>query len=212
MASPLLDGFCDVLEDVVTEVTRRPVPPDYALFGHSFGGILAFELAHELVASGRPAPRHIFISASCAPVRVGELEISLAEDDRELLGSLAYLGGTPAEILADDEAVELFAPILRADLRALFDYRCAAKNRLASDMSILLGSTDTVATTVDADLWAQLIDGDASAQVIEGGHFAAFERPEWVASHINLTLRGVSASTPSWAGQTPGAAVVHSDA
>src|SRR5207253_6477710 len=125
----------EVLEDVTTEVMRTPVPADYALFGHSFGGIIAFELAHELAARGHRAPRHLFISASCAPDRVGEIEIALAEGDRDQLTSLAHLGGTPAEILADEEAVELFAPILRADLRALFDYRYVPRGSPACDIS-----------------------------------------------------------------------------
>ena len=192
VAAPLSNSFRDVLDDVVTEVTRTPVPAEYALFGHSFGAILAFELAHELVARGQSAPRHIFISASCAPARVGELEIPLPEGDRALLTSLVYLGGTPHEILADDEAVELFAPILRADLHALFDYRYVPRATLDSDISILLGSTDTVATEVDAELWSQLASGSARAHVIEGGHFAAFEHPGLVAAHVNATARSLS--------------------
>jgi medium-chain acyl-[acyl-carrier-protein] hydrolase len=190
MASPLRDTFHEVLEDVVTEATRTPIPADYAILGHSFGALLAFELAHRLIACGHRAPRHLFISASCAPERVGEIEIVLSDENRELLKSLAYLGGTPVEILADDEAVELFAPILRADLRALFDYRYVAKGRLTSDISILLGSSDTVASEADADLWAKQTSGRASFRVLEGGHFAAFEHPELVASHVNATLLG----------------------
>ena len=197
VAAPLSNSFRDVLDDVVTEVTRTPVPAEYALFGHSFGAILAFELAHELVARGQSAPRHIFISASCAPARVGELEIPLPEGDRALLTSLVYLGGTPHEILADDEAVELFAPILRADLHALFDYRHVPRATLDSDISILLGSTDTVATDVDAELWSQLTSGSAGTHVIEGGHFAAFEHPGLVAAHVNATARSLSTTRVS---------------
>jgi medium-chain acyl-[acyl-carrier-protein] hydrolase len=193
MTSPLRDSFREVLEDVVSEVTRTRVPADYALFGHSFGALLAFELAHELVAGGHGAPRHLFISASCAPERVGEIEIPVAAGNRELLTSLAYLGGTPDEILADEEAVALFAPILRADLRALFDYRYVPGDRLASDISVILGSSDTVATDDDADLWAQLAAGNARAHVMEGGHFAAFERPDLVAAYVNATLQPLSA-------------------
>ena len=193
VVAPLHSSFREVLDDVVAEVTRSPVPTDYALFGHSFGAIIAFELAHELVARGHSAPRHIFISASCAPARVGELQIPLPKGNRELLTSLVYLGGTPHEILADDEAVELFAPILRADLHALFDYRFVPKAALNCDISILLGSTDTVANHVDAELWSQLTSGGAGTHVIEGGHFAAFEQPGLVAAHVNATVASRSA-------------------
>ncbi len=176
ISAPLHVSFRDVLDDVAAQVTKTPVPADYALLGHSFGAILAFELAHELAAAGA-APRHLFVSASCAPARVGELAIPLADGNRELLTSLAHLGGTHEELLADDEAVELFAPILRADLQALFDYRATRSDRLACDISIVLASNDTVATELDARLWAELTTGDAAIRVIEGGHFAALEHP-----------------------------------
>jgi surfactin synthase thioesterase subunit len=189
IAAPLHPSFRAVLDDVTAQVTATPVPDDYALLGHSFGAILAFELAHELTAAGTP-PRHLFVSASCAPERVGELVIPLADGDRELLTSLAHLGGTHEELLADDEAVELFAPILRADLHALFDYRLTRSNRLACDISIVLASSDTVATEADARLWAKSTTGEAAIRVIEGGHFAALEHPAQIAPFVSATLLG----------------------
>ncbi len=188
--APLHVRFRDTLADVRAQVVRDGVPADYALLGHSFGAILAFELAHELVEAGFHAPRHVFVSASCAPSRVGEIAIPLAHGNRELLTSLAHLGGTPHEILADEEAVELFAPILRADLEALFDYRPLRAARLACDLSVILAESDSVATAVDADLWAGLTTGSTSTHVIEGGHFAALEHPGRVAPYVaDLLLR-----------------------
>jgi surfactin synthase thioesterase subunit len=192
--SPLLESFDRVLEDVLSEVTRTPAPASYALFGHSFGGLLAFELAHELMARGRDAPRHLFVSATSPPQRAQERILSLVDerrlraDDRELLGSLAHLGGVPSEILDDDEAVQLFAPILRADLRALFGYRHVSQAKLRCDISILLGSNDTMATETDAQLWSALTTGSVATRLFEGGHFAALERPADVVWLVNETL------------------------
>ena len=189
ITAPLFDRFGDVLTDVVEQVTQAPVPDDYAILGHSFGAILAFELAHELTDRGHPPPHRLFISASCAPSRVGEIAIPIADGNRELLSSLAHLGGTPHEILADSEAVELFAPILRADLHALFDYRESRSAKLTCDMSIVLAADDSVADQTDAGLWAELTAGEAETYVIDGGHFAALERPAAVAVHVNEVLQ-----------------------
>ena len=187
IAAPLLHRFADVLDDAVTEVTRDGLPRDYALFGHSFGAIVAYELGHVLAGRGSP-PAHLFVSASCAPERVGELQIPLADDDRALLTQLAYLGGTPEEILLDDEAVELFAPILRADLHALFDYRHARTGTLPCPVSVLLGSSDVVASDDDAERWGVLVEGGATTHVVEGGHFAPLEAPADVAAFVNDAL------------------------
>lgn len=40
---------------------------DYALFGHSMGALLAYEVACELRARGHETPRHLFVSGSAAP-------------------------------------------------------------------------------------------------------------------------------------------------
>ncbi len=198
IASSLHDGFGEALEDAAHEIAASGPEDGYALFGHSFGGLLAFETAHLLVARGHPAPRHLFISASCAPERVKDLDIVLTDRNRDLLKSLAHLGGTPSEILADAEAVDLFAPILRADLRALLDYRYVPKDRLPCDISILLGADDTVASAVDAALWAKLAAGTAVTRILRGGHFATFEAVEAVSSHLNETLVwGVGAPLPA---------------
>ena len=173
--------FREVLDDVIAQLTRDPIPTEYSILGHSFGAILAYEAVHELAARGQAPPG---TSSSPPPVRLAGSERSrclCAEDNRALLASLAHLGGTPHEILADSEAVEFFAPILRADLKALFDYRHTRTNRLACDLSVILASTDTVATPHDANLWAETTDGSTSTHIIEGGHFAALENPATVA-------------------------------
>lgn len=194
MSAPLHKRFGEVMEDLTSEITRTRIPADYALLGHSFGGLLAFELSHALLARGYRPPLHLFVSASCAPQRVGEMATSLAKTisraggNRGLLSALAYLGGTPLEILADDEAVDLFAPILRADLQALIDYRYTSRPALTCDVSVVLGSNDTVATAQDATLWHTLTAGRASTHVINGDHFAAFEHPGQVASLISASL------------------------
>jgi surfactin synthase thioesterase subunit len=188
ISEPLRHRFADVLDDAAAEMARAGVPADYALFGHSFGAVLAFELVHRLVGRGGPAPRRLFLSGSSSPDRVGELDFDLGEDDRTLLRSLAYLGGTPEEIWLDDEAVALFAPILRADLRALYDYRYAPRGTLPCDVSILLATDDELATTEDAARWSALFDGRASTRVLAGGHFTALENARDVASWISASL------------------------
>ncbi|MFS2126939.1 thioesterase II family protein, partial [Pseudomonas sp. Pseusp97] len=48
------------------EIAARLDQP-YALFGHSLGGLLAFELAHALRDRGLPMPQALFASAAPAP-------------------------------------------------------------------------------------------------------------------------------------------------
>src|SRR5437870_4644362 len=58
IAEPLRERVAALVDDL-----RDTLPTDrpYALFGHSMGGLIAFELARALVAP-RPAPAHLFVS------------------------------------------------------------------------------------------------------------------------------------------------------
>lgn len=176
IAAPLAHTFPEVLEDALAETTRLGVPEAYALAGHSFGALVAYELASTLTSRGRP-PRGLLVSGCCAPTAVGKLVVPLPGDDRALLTSFAYLGGTPEEILADEEAVALFAPVLRADLQALFDYRHRPRPPLPCDLALLLATADAIASPEDEAEWAVLVSGEVSTEVLPGGHFAPFDSP-----------------------------------
>ena len=51
---------------VVDDLTGRSEVP-YALFGHSLGALIAFEVAREVRRRGLPPPVHLFASARIAP-------------------------------------------------------------------------------------------------------------------------------------------------
>src|SRR5690348_12875642 len=56
---PLVRALAQVLQSA----TDRP----YALFGHSMGALLAYEVALALRADGRPPPRRLIVSGHRAP-------------------------------------------------------------------------------------------------------------------------------------------------
>ena len=60
------------LADKVCQMLKPPESPDekVAFFGHSMGGLLAFEVARRFEAAGSPIAA-LFVSAAAAPGRVG---------------------------------------------------------------------------------------------------------------------------------------------
>jgi len=87
----------------------------FFFFGHSLGGRLAFELARSLRRQGKPLPQRLFVSASPAP------HLPRTRPPIHTLPKAAFLeemrrrGGTPDEVLAHPDLVELLLPALRAD-------------------------------------------------------------------------------------------------
>jgi medium-chain acyl-[acyl-carrier-protein] hydrolase len=86
----------------------------FALFGHSMGALIGFELAHHLIREYSAQPIHLFVSGRCSPQsRNDPLDPKLF--DSALPGMLRCYNGTPEEALENPELMELVLPVLRAD-------------------------------------------------------------------------------------------------
>ncbi|MFD0635608.1 thioesterase II family protein [Catenulispora yoronensis] len=103
----------DALADAMAPHLDRP----FALLGHSFGGLLAFELARRLEADGA-RPLHLFISgAAPAPSRSADPPVRTLTDPA-FLTHVRRLGGLDPDVLAHPDLVDLVTPALRADYEA----------------------------------------------------------------------------------------------
>ena len=89
-------------------------PVSFGLFGHSAGAIAAAAIAVEMGRRDLPL-RHLFVSAAIPPgTATANMWHRLDHDD--LIAALASLGGTPDGVMSHPELMELFLPVVRADL------------------------------------------------------------------------------------------------
>lgn len=65
-AEPLLPSL-DAIVAALAAILEPYLATPYALFGHSMGGAIAFELARALRRAGKPAPGMLFVSSVSAP-------------------------------------------------------------------------------------------------------------------------------------------------
>src|SRR5688500_1281485 len=66
MVEPLATNPRALASQLAVELGAQLDAP-YALFGHSLGALMAFELAHSLIDRGAPAPAILFASGAEAP-------------------------------------------------------------------------------------------------------------------------------------------------
>jgi surfactin synthase thioesterase subunit len=168
---PALDDINAVVADLWNAVKCETDWP-FALFGHSFGGLLAFELAHEIRRRTGREPVRLFVSASAAP-QARQVHAALCDrPDAEFIAAIAArYGGMPTAILQDAEYLAMVLPALRADFRMLERYRNSTKDPLACPISVFAGTDDRIVPAASLAGWADHTNGDFSRDAIDGDHF-----------------------------------------
>ncbi|WP_433462457.1 thioesterase II family protein [Spirillospora sp. CA-128828] len=157
-----------------------------ALFGHSMGAVLAYEVARLLQERGS-APVHVFASGARPPHDRGEDRVS-GKDDDGVVAEMIKLGGTDAEALRDPELRELVLPYVRNDFALIEDYAHRAGTRLAVPVTAIVGDDDPHVTEDQARGWGQVTDGRFALKVLPGGHFYLTEQQPAVIAEILRTL------------------------
>lgn len=166
---PLQSGL-DALAGQLADELRPATGGRYALFGHSLGALLAFEVAHRLAAGPGGAPLGLFVSGTHAPSRRDAARYAGLRTDRELIAELRRLNGTPPEVLDNPDLLALALPVLRADFALCADYRYRSRPPLDCALHVFGGTEDeTTPDTLGA--WREETRSDFSLDILEGGHF-----------------------------------------
>jgi len=142
-----------------------------ALFGHSLGALLAFEVAHAL-RERRGEPLALCVSGAPAPSQRSERARRFAEPktDAELMAELRDLGGTSEAVLAHRELMALTLPILRADFLLAGRYQSPPRASLRCPLHVLSGRGDEM-TAEQLLAWYGESEGAFSLDMFEGDHF-----------------------------------------
>ncbi|MFJ3463658.1 thioesterase II family protein [Achromobacter spanius] len=142
----------------------------YALFGHSLGALLAYELAHALRDAQAPAPLALFAGGSRAPglrATAGDVQ-SLT--DAELIERLRALNGTPQAALESAEIMQCFLPVVRADFQMCDGYAPVTRDVLDFPLHVLGGSRDDIGQD-ELLAWHAETRCPSSLAMFEGDHF-----------------------------------------
>ncbi|MER5950461.1 alpha/beta fold hydrolase [Streptomyces sp. NPDC001904] len=186
-SEPALDQMPRLLEDLADAMGEARHTP-YALFGHSFGGVLAFELARHLAERGFPAPQRLIVSACPAPHEATPLETTHDLSDEEFTDRLRKLRGTPEELLENQELMELYLPTLRADYMILDHYQAPGFALLKCPISVFYGADDHDVPRAAAGEWASYSNGTFAAEEIAGDHFFLRDSEEELLTKLALLL------------------------
>jgi len=144
----------------------------YALFGFSYGAVIAFELCRELRRRGVLGPEHLFVAARGAPHKIGKGTVIHRLSDAQFMREVGLrYGMLPKVILDDPEMTAIVLPILRADFTAVETYEYREEAPLSCAVSAYGGQGDLAVEHDALRDWARHTQGQFSKHLFPGDHF-----------------------------------------
>ncbi|MBU3109711.1 thioesterase II family protein [Clostridium gasigenes] len=182
------ESLNEAIDDIFNNIKNELHEDDYAIYGHSMGSLLAYELYYKIKENGLKEPKHIFFSGYASPNIIKEQDNIYTLPDNEFIDNVIELGGTTKEIAENNELLELFIPILRSDFKLLETYIYTHRNdKIGCNVSILNGKDDDI-TKNEILGWKDLSDGGLNIYNFDGDHFFINDNIEKIVRIINNTL------------------------
>jgi medium-chain acyl-[acyl-carrier-protein] hydrolase len=168
-AEPALDSVQDIA-DLLAPALAPHLEPPFAVFGHSMGAMVGYELVRRLSASDQPAACFL-ASGVRAPHVPDRGPVYHRLPDAGFIDAVRGLGGTPRELLEHEEILELMLPTLRADFRAAETYIRRPAPPLSCPITAFGGAEDHLVAREDLAAWSAHTSERFQLHLLPGDHF-----------------------------------------
>jgi medium-chain acyl-[acyl-carrier-protein] hydrolase len=179
-----LNALLDATLQALHPLLDRP----FALFGHSMGALVSFELARSLRRNYHLEPNYLIVAGHRAPqIPDPELQIHTLSEP-EFREKLRRLNGTHPTILNSAEMMELLMPTLRADFAICETYTYTPEPPLNCPILAMGGTQDAATKRGRLQAWREQTTSNFSKLVFPGEHFFIHSAEAQVLRSLNRVL------------------------
>jgi len=170
MREPCHERLAPLVDELIPAISPELDRP-FALFGHSMGALIAYELTRALRSQGLPTPRLLVASGRSAPQLPRRRRPIHDLPEPEFREELRRLNGTPQAVLDHNELMSLFSPVIRADLAMNETYIYQEQPPLDLPLLALGGDDDPWVTPPELMAWGEQAQGSFTMENVPGDHF-----------------------------------------
>lgn len=189
ICEPLYESMKEAVSDVFSVISKEIDEGEYAIYGHSMGTILAYEVTRKIKAAKMKEPKHIFFSGRNSPDTENILKDMHTLNDNDFIRRVLNYGGPNMELFENEEFKTMFLPILRGDFNLVEMYKFQNDNfKLGCNITILNGREDKLISFDQMKNWEKISDGSCSFYEFDDGHFFINKYKVEICKIINDTL------------------------
>jgi surfactin synthase thioesterase subunit len=173
-AEPLIKDAAE-LSCQIAQALEPYLDKPYAMFGHSVGALVCFEVGRRLQEMGKLGNcLRIFTSAHAAPHESNAKQMGIQEmhslSDADLKKVIEELGLIPEEILKNDDLASMLLEPIRADFELSEAYKWSQSEPLECPLTATGGESDSILPPARLQQW-NAYSKRFSLEIFPSGHF-----------------------------------------
>ena len=181
---PFITDMDDLIDDLYARICDAIEEADYAFYGHSMGGVVAYFLLRKINDRRQRMPLHLFITGTTGPSAVSREEKKRhLMGEKEFIDEIKELDGCPEEVLENKELWEYFEPVLRADFAVSEAFNYVYDHPFDIPMTVITGAEEDM-EVADIHLWQQETTCPVDFRQMPGKHFFILNYPREVVQII----------------------------
>ncbi|MEJ2044830.1 MAG: thioesterase domain-containing protein [Reinekea sp.] len=185
---PPLTSWVELINDLWDTIEPYLHEP-HIFFGHSFGGRIAYELAHKCRTINNHNTRLLMISACRSPNYPQKQPYMHKLADDRFLEAIQRMSGTPAVALKNKSLTDLMLPSLRADMKLAEIWHARSSRKVNVPIAAFYGSHDLIESVDSIAGWREFTTAGFSMQETSGGHFYINDNQKMFTDLIKRTLQ-----------------------
>lgn len=178
-------SISDIVKEVSNYIMNDSHDEKYAIWGHSMGGLIVYEVVYYLDKLGYKLPEIMIISGSRPPFIKSPKITTYKMGDEHFIEYLISSNGIEEELGKDELFKEVYLPIIKNDFRLLdlFDYE--KKEKINQNTLVMYSDEDNSDNTIFQ--WKEVVS-EVEFKQMPGNHFFINDYYEQVANYINSKL------------------------
>ena len=186
---PLLPDIDSLIDYLYKQICNEIEDNDFALYGHSMGGLICYLLTLKIIANNKPAPSQLFITGTTGPAASSRREEKKRHllPRQEFIDEIKELDGMPEEILQNEELLYYFEPILRADFKLSENYIHQYHAPLNIPITVITGTEEDMEPE-DIQSWQKETTYKVDFKKLHGKHFFIFKHTQTIIDIISKKL------------------------
>jgi len=184
---PVIKTVDEIVDNIVKEITPYLDKP-FIIWGHSFGGIVAFETIRRLRGLDVKLPHHFMLTATIAPnlVKVWQnrdtlLRVLVEENRAEYLIALS-------RYIEDPEFIERILPVMRKDMPIMQSYTYREEDSLNIPITAWAAHQDDVVYLDEVGQWSEHTNNSFTMNEVEGDHWFLNSNKDKILARLKLIL------------------------